>query len=399
LSPVTNEKGEYTHWIAIERNISASIESSEELKRQKKFTEDILNSLPTDIAVFDAQHNYIFINSYAVKDPTIREWLINKNDFDYVRFKQIDDSIAKMRWQKFDEAVDNKKRSEWVDEHIDANGNSIYKLRIFEPVFENKKIKYVIGYGADITENKKAELKIVEALETVKKSNAELEQFAYVASHDLQEPLRMVTNLLSQLEKKYAPQLDDKAKEYIHYAVDGAKRMRQIILDLLEYSRVDKIDYSRTSVDTKELVRDIIILFSNQIEELQATVTFSDLPIIVGSRAPLRHLFQNLISNALKYQRPGIPPEVNITCRQLSNAWEFTVSDNGIGIDPQFFEKIFEIFQRLHNRDEYSGTGIGLAIAKRIIVRMGGKIWLESTPGKGSTFHFSIPLQSQNQLT
>lgn len=255
----------------------------------------------------------------------------------------------------------------------------------------------MIGYGVDITEIKKAELKIKEAIESIKQSNSELEQFAYVASHDLQEPLRMVTSFLSQLDKKYGQSLDEKAKEYIYYAVDGAKRMRQIILDLLEYSRVGKNSDRITSFNLNEIINEIKILYSKQIEELGASIINEDLPVIIGYKSPIRQLFQNIISNALKYHRQGIAPKINITVKKLNKEWEFTISDNGIGIEEQYFNKIFEIFQRLHNKDEYSGTGIGLAITRKIIDNIGGKIWLTSVHGEGTDFHFTIPFQ-QNLL-
>jgi PAS domain S-box-containing protein len=397
ISPISNEKGEYTHWISIERDVTQAIKTNEEIINQKKFTEDILNNIPTDIAVFDPDHNYIFVNQHAIKDKNIRDWMIQKNDFDYARMKGIDDSIAKMRWDMFDQSIYNKTNTEWVDEHNNTNGDSLYKLRIFSPYFENNKLKYVIGYGVDITEIKKAELKIKEAIESIKQSNSELEQFAYVASHDLQEPLRMVTSFLSQLDKKYSQSLDEKAKEYIYYAVDGAKRMRQIILDLLEYSRVGKNSDRITSFNLNEIINEIKILYGKQIEELGASIINEDLPVIIGYKSPIRQLFQNIISNALKYHRQDVAPQINITVKKLNKEWEFSISDNGIGIEEQYFSKIFEIFQRLHNKDEYSGTGIGLAITRKIIDNIGGKIWLTSVHGEGTEFHFTIPFQ-QNLL-
>lgn len=397
INPIANEKGEYTHWISIERDVSQAIKANEEIINQKKFTEDILNNIPTDIAVFDPDHNYIFINEFAIKDKETREWLINKNDFDYSRMKGFDESVAKIRWDKFEESIESNNKTEWIDELKSADNDTIYKLSIFSPYFENNKLKFVIGYGVDITESKKAELRIQEALESIKQSNSELEQFAYVASHDLQEPLRMVTSFLSQLEKKYGNTLDDKAKEYIYYAVDGAKRMRQIILDLLEYSRVGKSNDRLSSINLNEIINEIKILHNKQIEELNAEIIYEDLPVIVGYKTPIRQLFQNIISNGLKYHKIDIKPIINIRVKKSIKEWEFIISDNGIGIEEQYFSKIFEIFQRLHNKDEYSGTGIGLAITRKIIENLGGKIWLTSEYGVGSSFHFTIPFQ-QNQL-
>ena len=390
---MSNDKGEYTHWISIERDVTEKIRANEEIANQKKFTEDILNNIPTDIAVFDPNHNYLFINPYGIKNKEIREWMINKNDFDYTNMKGIDDTMARKRWDIFEEAVETKNTVEWIDEHKTADGNTNFILRHFYPYFERNRLKFVIGYGIDITERKLIEIKLNEAIVSIKKTNTELEQFAYVASHDLQEPLRMVTSFLSQLEKKYSDKLDDKAKEYIFYAVDGAKRMRQIILDLLEFSRAGKSDDKIKDIDINEIVKEIQFLHHKQIEELNAIITTNNLPIIKGYVTPLRQIFQNLIGNSLKYHRKGIPPEIKITAVETENSWEFSIIDNGIGIESQYFEKIFVIFQRLHNKEDYAGTGIGLALTKKIIENMGGNIWVDSSENRGSSFHFTIPFK------
>ena len=393
ISPVSNDKGIYTHWISIERDVTEMIRANEEIANQKKFTEDILNNIPTDIAVFDPNHNYLFINPCGIKNKEIREWMINKNDFDYTNMKGIDDTLARRRWDIFEEAVETKNTVEWIDEHKTPDGKTNFILRHFYPYFERNRLKFVIGYGIDITERKLIEIKLNEAIVSIKKTNTELEQFAYVASHDLQEPLRMVTSFLSQLEKKYSDKLDDKAKEYIFYAVDGAKRMRQIILDLLEFSRAGKSDDKIKDIDINEIVKEIQFLHHKQIEELNAIITTNNLPIIKGYVTPLRQIFQNLIGNSLKYHRKGIPPEIKITAVESENAWEFSIIDNGIGIESQYFEKIFVIFQRLHNKEDYAGTGIGLALTKKIIENMGGSIWVDSSENTGSSFHFTIPFK------
>lgn len=222
-------------------------------------------------------------------------------------------------------------------------------------------------------------------------SNAELEQFAYVASHDLQEPLRMVTSFLTQLERRYGEAIDDKGKLYIHFAVDGAKRMRQIILDLLEFSRVGRTEDNLEKVNLNKLTEDILALFRKQIEEKQAVLIINDLPTLLTYKPPVRQIFQNLIGNSLKYSKTGtINPVINIGCEDHVTHWQFYVKDNGIGIDPEYFDRIFIIFQRLHNKDEYSGTGMGLAVTKKIVENWGGKIWVESAEGQGSTFYFTI---------
>jgi light-regulated signal transduction histidine kinase (bacteriophytochrome) len=255
----------------------------------------------------------------------------------------------------------------------------------------------LIGASQDITKLKENEIRLNQLNEDLllkakelANSNAELEQFAYVASHDLQEPLRMVTGFLTQIEKKYASIIDETGKKYIDFAVDGAKRMRQIILDLLEFSRIGRNEGNKELLDLNVLVNEIIILAQKQIDEKTAVIKLQQLPVLPVYKAPLRQVFQNLIGNALKYSRSGIPPRISIAAKELEEYWKFSVSDNGIGISNEYFEKIFIIFQRLHNKDEFSGTGIGLAVTKKVIDNHGGKIWVESEEGKGSTFYFTI---------
>jgi two-component system sensor histidine kinase/response regulator len=221
-------------------------------------------------------------------------------------------------------------------------------------------------------------------------SNTELEQFAYVASHDMQEPLRTITSFLTQLEKKYSDVIDDKGKQYIHFAIDGAQRMRQIIFDLLEFSRVGGTEAKLEVVDIPEMVKEIISLYGEQIKEQQAKIEFSGLPRLKAFKTPLRQVLQNLIANGLKYQKKGEKPLINISCEETEIQWIFSVKDNGIGIKADDFDHIFIIFKRLHNAKDYAGNGIGLAVTKKVIESIGGEIWVESEEGEGSTFYFTI---------
>jgi PAS domain S-box-containing protein len=252
----------------------------------------------------------------------------------------------------------------------------------------NDKIIYCIA--KDITENKLAEAEREKLIQDLRLRNNELEQFAFVASHDLQEPLRMITSFMSLLEKKYGDVVDERGKQYIHFAVDGARRMRRIILDLLDFSKVGKTDDDLFSVDFNDLINEILTLYESNIEELKAHIIFENLPTLQTFKTPVSQIFQNLISNALKYHKPDEAPLIEITCMETATLFQFSVKDHGIGIATEYFEKIFIIFQRLHNKDEYSGTGMGLAIVKKITENLGGTIWVESEEGVGSTFHFTL---------
>lgn len=222
-------------------------------------------------------------------------------------------------------------------------------------------------------------------------TNQHLEQFAYIASHDLQEPLRMITSFLKQLEKKYGGKLDEKGHQYIYFATDGANRVRQIILDLLEYSRVGKNLEAPENVDLKVIIEDYQILRKKIIEEKNVSIQYNSLPIVKISNPPLTQAIHSLLDNSIKYGKESIPPKILISGSETVDAWQIQIKDNGIGIEPEYFEMIFVLFQRLHNRNEYEGTGIGLAIAKKNVESWNGKIWLESKVDEGSTFYFTIP--------
>src|SRR3989441_1024190 len=271
----------------------------------------------------------------------------------------------------------------WVDLSValacDASGVPQYEIALFD----------------DITERKKAEAALREAHEELKRSNAELEQFAYVASHDLQEPLRMVSSYTQLLMRRYGDKLDGDAKDFTAFIVDGATRMKQLIEDLLAYSRVGTRDKNFKPVDAESSLKRALTNLRAAIQDSGATVTQDKLPTIHCDEVQLAQLFQNLIGNALKFRKPDVAPAVHVGAADQGAEWEFMVRDNGIGIEPQYFERIFMVFQRLHDKGEYPGTGIGLAIVKKVVERHGGRIWLQSQPGAGTTFHFTMPKERE----
>ena len=229
----------------------------------------------------------------------------------------------------------------------------------------------------------------------LKEKNEDLEQFAFTASHDLQEPLRMVTSFMGLLQKNCESVLDDKALKYIHFAADGARRMKSIISDLLDYSRASRIKEEPQEVDLNELIADYRLLRRDLIQETDAEIRSGDLPIVNICRVALVQVFNNLIDNAVKYCREGVPPVVHISVIQHEKHIHFTVRDDGRGIKREDFQKIFVIFQRLESEDvlEEKGTGLGLAVVKKIVERQNGKVWVESEIGEGTAFHFNLPGQ------
>lgn len=238
--------------------------------------------------------------------------------------------------------------------------------------------------------------KVEAANYALSRSNAELEQFAYLASHDLQEPLRMVSSYVQLFAKRYEGQVDEKAQRYIRYAVEGAERMQTLISALLEYSRVGR-QTQAGPVDAESALDQALSNLRPSLEESQAQVTRVPLPKVVAEHGQLVQVFQNLLGNALKFARREEPPQVHVGAILKGNQVLFSVRDNGIGIDPQFQERIFVIFQRLHSRSEYPGTGIGLSICKKVVERFGGQIWVESDLGRGATFFFTLPKADRNE--
>ncbi len=270
----------------------------------------------------------------------------------------------------------------WVRALRDREGRLLYYLPILEDITEQKKAEQALKRYA-------AELK--EYAWNLKRSNEDLERFAYVSSHDLQEPLRAIVSYTQLLERRYKGQLGSDADEYIHYIVDGGKRMQALIHDLLEYSRVVNRGRPFETADTEAVLAAVVQDLRSGIEESGAVVTYDPLPAVLADPTQLKQVFLNLIANAIKFRREDEPPRIHVAAERTGEMVRFSVRDNGIGIEPQYRDRIFVIFQRLHGREQYEGTGIGLPLCKRIVERHGGTIGVESEPGTGSTFYFTLP--------
>lgn len=364
--------------------------SNERYEVLAKATKDAIwdwNLLTNEVSWNEGLKTHFMYNNFM--EHTSLEWGLDKvhpNDRERVS-------------EKFTKHMENRETN-WESEFRFRCADGTYKY-IYERAFtlyDNKNTAIrMIGSMQDLTEIKANESALKELNLSLEKraaqlaaSNAELERFAYVASHDLQEPLRMVSSFLQLIEKKYKDKLDAKGHEYIGFAVDGAERMKGLILDLLEYSRVNTRKEKKEAVNLNEVATDLLHIYEEVIREANGRIIIDELPVVMGSKLQLTRLFQNLVGNALKY-RSIIPPEIRITVEESEKYFQFAVADNGIGIEKRFFDKIFIIFQRLHNKNEYSGTGIGLAICKKIIELHAGKIWVESEPGEGSIFYFTLP--------
>ena len=386
IVPFLNEKGKPYQYVAIRSDITQRKIQEEKIIETTQKLLNTLESIQDGFYTLDSDWNVSYWNNEAEKlSGKTREEMIGRNFWELYE-GQISEKIHKAFYKA--KSQDKPVRLEVYSKQL----NYWYELNAFP--FEMG----LTVYFKNITERKKTESKLKKmnrSLENnIKKlalSNQELEQFAYVASHDLQEPLRMVTSFLTQIEKKYEDILDEKGKKYIFFAVDGAKRMRQIILDLLEFSRIGKTESKIQEIDVNTVIEEIRLLYQKQIEEKNAVIEYENLPKIRSHAAPLKQIFQNLISNALKYSKSDEAPVINISCSENAAFWKFEIKDNGIGISQEYFDKIFIIFQRLHSKEEYSGTGMGLSITKKILENLRGEIWLESQADKGTTFYFTIP--------
>jgi PAS domain S-box-containing protein len=364
------------------------------LRRSFTVTKTIIDSMNDAVSLIDVRDfriigvNRVFLKEYGFSDESE---VVGKHCYEITHRRQevctAPDDVCPLA-----ETVRSGEHFSADHVHYGRNGEKIFVEVSTSPITdENGKVVQVVHVSRDITGRKQAEEEREHLLADVERSNRELEQFAYVASHDLQEPLRMVASYIGLLEKKYKGQLDEKADKYIFFATDGARRMQKLIDGLLAYSRVSTRGRPFGPVELNTVFEDAIANLNAVAAANKASITKEALPVITGDETQMLQLFQNLLSNAIKFRKPEVVPRIHVAVLRKGKEWLFRVSDNGIGIAALHFERVFQIFQRLHSQQEYAGAGIGLAVCKKIVERHGGRIWVESEPGQGTSFLFTLP--------
>ncbi|MGE0325442.1 MAG: ATP-binding protein [Polyangiaceae bacterium] len=365
-----------------------------ELAEEKAKLEAVLASLGVGVVVVDPEGNVTLSNQAGrrllgedVANVAVGEWTTRYD-------LREPDTGARLAPNDFPGLVALREKQAIAERDllvrpVSAEADGYFTLSA-QPIIGEAELGAVMVF-ADVTARRSMENQLQRTNRELERSNADLERFAYVASHDLQEPLRMVAMYTELLGERYAGQLDEKADKYIAYAIDGAQRMRRLIDDLLLFSRVQTSAKPASPTDLNAVVDEALELLAARVQESGAKIAREELPTLNADAAQLRQVLTNLIGNALKYVAPGTTPEVHIRAERRDSEWVISVKDNGLGVDPAHHGRIFEIFQRLHGREAYPGTGIGLAIVKRVIERHGGRVWLESELGAGATFCFSLP--------
>ena len=395
-APLRDARGRIVKWVGMNLDIEDRKRAEEALRLALRKAEEgdrmlkgLMDNVPEGITIADASFNLVAVSTHGQQllggphanlsiAEVVSRWEVYRPDGTPMPFEE----LPLVRAMRSGELVKN---AEIVQ--FNVRGESLPLLCNAAPLRDsNGAIVGGIAVWRDISDQKHSE-------EEIRRSNEELQQFAYVASHDLKEPLRMVTFYLDLVERKYDGKvLDSKAKEYMHFAADGAARMQQMVNDLLTYSRIEARGRLFQSVDMNDVLATVTNDLRKSIEESQASITCDPLPTLTADKTQMVQLLENLIGNAIKF-RGGEAPRVQVSVRRNGSDWLFAVRDNGIGIDPGQKGRLFQMFSRLHTREEYEGTGIGLAIAKKIVERHGGHIWFESEPGKWTTFYFTIPVR------
>jgi len=385
--PIRDEAGKPQYLLGISEDITERKQTERAAWESLNLLRAVTEGTTDAIYAKDRQGRYLMINSVGARflGKPVGE-IIGKDDtvlFSPETARQI---------MEGDRRVMESGQAQTYEEVGAAAGVTRTYLSTKDPLRDHTgSIIGIVGIARDITERKQAETKLEKVAAELARSNEELQHFAYVASHDLQEPLRMVASYTQLLARRYKGRLDDDADEFIAFAVDGAKRMQTLINDLLKYSRAGSGIQPLELTDLNDIMHDVLANLTVAIEESGASVTHDELPTVPANATQLTELLQNLIGNALKFRRAAVPPQVHVSARRQDGEWHIGVRDNGIGIPQEQAGQVFLLFQRLHGRNEYPGTGIGLAVCKKIVERHGGRLWVESSPDAGSTFCFTLP--------
>lgn len=390
VTGVHDREGRVVAVLSVMVDVTDRVLADQALRESRQMLQLVLDNIPQRVFWKDEDGVYFGCNMNFARDAGAKRptEIVGKTDWELASREEAE------FWRECDRRVVEGGSPEYhiLERRRRADGKWVWRDTNKIPLQDAEgNVVGILGTYEDVTDRKKAQEDLEQAMSELKRSNAELEQFAYVASHDLQEPLRMVASYVELLERRYRGKLDPDADDFIAYAVDGAKRMQRLINDLLAYSRVGTRAKDFEPTDSEAVLGQVLTNLSRTTEESGAVVKSAQLPTVVSDDVQLGQLFQNLIVNAIKF-RGDKPPRVQISAERKGEEWVFSVRDNGIGIDPKYANRIFMIFQRLHSRGEYPGTGIGLAICKKIAERHGGRIWVESEFGKGATFYFTIPV-------
>ncbi|MBR9773916.1 MAG: PAS domain S-box protein [Cytophagales bacterium] len=398
ITPFKDNSGKTYQYIWVGYDVTEKHKADESLFKERFLLRSIIDNLPIQIYVKDIMGRHIINNKTQYRDflgAETEEETLGKTVFDYFPYEV----AKKMTVIDRHVIIEGQSVKNLEESYTNANG----QLRWFltsKVALKNasNKIVGLVGMTRDVTDRKEEEAvlqnlntELTKKAKALEQSNQELEQFAYIASHDLQEPLRMITGFVSLLEKKYSSKLDEKGIQYMHFVVDGATRMRNIIMDLLTYSRVGREGEKLKETDIGEIISNALNLQKTLIDQKGANISVGPMPKLKVPVSPLNQVFLNLINNSLKYQLEGATPRIKISAKERKDSWEFSVKDNGIGIPPKSQDKVFILFSRLHANSKYSGTGIGLAMCKKIIENLGGHIYFKSKENEGSTFYFTVP--------
>lgn len=375
-----------------ENELKENARQHNELLSQKNYFTSVMDQVPIDIATFDKDMRYTYVNHNGIKDGEVKKWIIGKTDFDYAQLRNMDPSFAVKRHAMFKAALSTGNICHMDEVIVDRTGRERVTMKGAAPIRDHTgEISGVVAFSMDITERKEAEDNLKSALADMERVNDGLKQFAFVTSHDLKTPLRNISTYLQLLKRKN--NLDVESNDMIERAVKSVKHLNQLISDIFLYTTNDFRNKSSEQVDLNEVLQSVRNDTFALVKEKNAALEVPDnLPNVYVNRTQAIHVFSNLVSNALKYNKSE-QPKIEVQVGKINGFTEFRVKDNGIGIAPQYKDKIFEIFKRLHTHEEYEGTGIGLAICKKIVESYGGKIEVESEPGKGSEFIFTLPTQ------